>query len=109
MATTAGCVAGDTVGRKPVIVFSAVMVTKALAANLLSSLPFFVLHDPNGVLLFVSGVLTSLASGGAPASTGMLVDIVPWELREVAFPVMNGGSSGRVVALRPAAILMATC
>jgi hypothetical protein len=57
--------------------------------NLLSSLPFFVEADPTGMLLYVSGVLSKLASGAGPVSMGMLVDIVPWEMREQAFPVMN--------------------
>ena len=88
IALPVGAGIGDSVGRKPVLIFSSIMGLKSHIFNLLSSLPYFIEHDPNAVLLYISSALSGLTSGSGPVSTGMMVDLIPGDMREQGFPVM---------------------
>lgn len=89
---------GDSIGRKPILVFSSIMGIKSHLCNLLSSLPWFIHHDPNAYVLYASAVLSGLTSGAGPVSTGMMVDLIPANMREQGFPVMAGfGVIGQIV------------
>lgn len=72
----------DTYGRKPVLVFDNALTFLGLCANLCASLTFFIVNDPTAITLYVSGVLNALASASGPVGFAMLVDIVPYNMRE---------------------------
>ena len=79
----------DKRGRKPMFFFGHLLGIKSLTCNLLSSLPFFILHDPNAYLLYASGILSGMASGCGPTGMAMMVDLIPGDMREQGFPVLR--------------------
>ena len=79
----------DKAGRKPMFAAGHLLSLKGLVCNLLSSLPWFIHHDPNAVLLYVSGLLSGMASGSGPTSMAMMVDLIPGDMREQGFPIMS--------------------
>ena len=89
LALPVGAGLGDAFGRKPMLVFSHMMSLKSIFFNMLASLPFFIHGDPNAYILYLSGLLSGLSSGSGPVSMGMLVDIIPEDMREQGFPVMG--------------------
>ena len=68
---------GDKIGRKPIIFFSHLLSLKSLTCNLLSSLPWFIHHDPRAYLLYASGFLSGMSSGSGPTSMGMSAPPTP--------------------------------
>jgi MFS family permease len=72
----------DKQGRKPIFFFGFIMGMKGLLCNLLSSTTYFIHKDPNAILLYASGLLSGMASGGGPVSMAMMVDVIPGDMRE---------------------------
>ena len=79
---------GDSIGRKPILVFSSLMGLKSVFVNLLSSLPWFIENDPRAYALYASAILSGMTSGAGPVSMGMMVDLVPGDMREAGFPTL---------------------
>ena len=79
----------DKRGRKPIFLFGHILGIKSITCNLLSSLPWFVHHDPNAVLLYVSSLLSGMASGSGPTYMAMMVDLIPANMREQGFPILS--------------------
>ena len=61
----------DKQGRKPMFFFGHMMGIKSLTCNLLASLPWFIHHDPRAYLLYASGILSGMGSGGGPTGMAM--------------------------------------
>ena len=79
----------DKRGRKPMFFFGHLLGIKSLTCNLLSSLHWFIIHDPTAYLLYASGILSGMASGCGPTSMAMMVDLIPGDMREQGFPVLR--------------------
>ena len=62
---------------------------KSLFLNLVSSTPWSIHTDPDALILYVSGILSGMGSGCGPVSMAMLVDLIPGDMREQGFPMMN--------------------
>jgi hypothetical protein len=79
----------DKRGRKPIFFFGHLLGIKSIVCNLLSSLPWFVRHDPDAYLLYASALLSGMASGSGPTFMAMMVDLIPTDMREQGFPILG--------------------
>jgi hypothetical protein len=72
---------------------------KSLTLNLISSTAWSIHTDPRAYILYVSGILSGMGSGCGPVSMAMMVDLIPGDMREQGFPMMNlfGVPGGLVV------------
>ena len=79
----------DKQGRKPMFIFGFLLGVKSLALNLVSSTAWSIHTDTNAYILYVSGILSGMGSGCGPVSMAMMVDLIPGDMREQGFPMMN--------------------
>ena len=79
----------DKQGRKPMYFFSFMLGVKSLAFNLISSTNWSIRTDPNAIILYISGFLSGMGSGAGPVGMAMMVDLIPGDMREQGFPIMN--------------------